>query len=68
MNSKKRALKRQNSKLHSLALNPHRLLRSQSRITIEFVPDSKYDFKFYKKMIEMSGATITNFMVESTGW
>ena len=67
MNSKKRALKRQKARLHRLGSNPQKLAQPQRRITIEFVPDSKYDFKFYKKMIEMSGATVTNFMVESIG-
>lgn len=67
MNSKKRALKRQKARLHRLDSNLQKLVQPQSRITIEFVPDSKYDYKFYKKMIEMSGATVTNFMVESIG-
>lgn len=67
MNSKKRALKRQQTKLCNPTLNINHLTQPQSRITIEFVPNSKYDFKYYKKIIEMSGAVVTDFMVESIG-
>ena len=68
MNRKKRALKRQEAKLNSSTLSVNHLTQPHRRITIEFVPNSIYDYKYYKKSIEMSGATVTDIMEESYGY
>lgn len=64
MNSKRRALERQQAKMRSLTQSCNSQTHPHRRITIEFVPNSKYDYKYYKKVIEMSGATVTNVMEE----